>query len=180
MQKDYKPDGWLGIILGSKIFVNFTRYEFNECIRRLKVELDAVLKNVKPDELNLPEKIEKITSIPVGASQTQENKHVKQIVDHVAKNNNREVLINTNIQNKTEYKWTEKEVEEWLKKIDLHPSIVANIKPCDGKILFELYLIKKESPEFFYRSLSANFVRKPVLLRDLAIFSNELRKIFSD
>jgi hypothetical protein len=179
MQKDYKPDGWLGIILGSKIFVNFTRYEFNECIRRLKVELDAVLKNVKPDELRMPEKIEKVTSVPVGASQTDENKNLKKTVDNAFKAK-REILISPNIQNKTEYKWTEKDVEEWLKKIDVHPSIVANIKPCDGKILCELYLIKIESPEFFYRSLSANFVRKPVLLRDLAIFSNELRKIFSD
>ena len=179
MQKDYKPDGWLGIILGSKIFVNFTRYEFNECIRRLKIELDNVLANVKPDELNLPEKIEKVESAQVKATQINENKHVKQIFDHVSKIN-KEFTISQNIENKAEYKWTEKEVEEGLKKIDVHPSIMANVKPCDGKILFELFLIKRESPEFFYRSLSANFVRKPVLLRDLAIFSNELRKIFTD
>ncbi len=67
MQKDYKPDGWLGIILGSKIFVNFTRYEFNECIRRLKVELDAVLKNSNSDRLLF----EKVTA-PEGLATKQE------------------------------------------------------------------------------------------------------------
>jgi hypothetical protein len=44
MQKNYEPDGWLGIILGSKIYVNFTRYPFDDCMRRLKSELSYLMK----------------------------------------------------------------------------------------------------------------------------------------
>ena len=42
MEKAYKPDGWLGIILGSKIFIDFTKYEFNECLHRLKREIEQL------------------------------------------------------------------------------------------------------------------------------------------
>jgi hypothetical protein len=48
MQKNYVPDGWLGIILGSKIFVNFSKYPFEECMRRLKFELQNVLGEKSP------------------------------------------------------------------------------------------------------------------------------------
>ena len=40
MERGYKPDGWLGIILGSKIFIDFTKYDLKECIRRLLKEID--------------------------------------------------------------------------------------------------------------------------------------------
>jgi hypothetical protein len=42
MQKSFKPDGWLGLILGSKIFIDFTKYEFEECFRRLKNEISKL------------------------------------------------------------------------------------------------------------------------------------------
>jgi hypothetical protein len=42
MQKGYEnTTGWLGIIMGDKIFVHFMKYEFPECMRRLKGEIDV-------------------------------------------------------------------------------------------------------------------------------------------
>jgi hypothetical protein len=44
MQKGYESvSGWLGIIMGDKIFVNFMKYSFEECIRRLKGEVESKL-----------------------------------------------------------------------------------------------------------------------------------------
>ncbi len=44
MQKGYESvSGWLGIIMGDKIFVNFMKYSFEECIRRLKNEVESKL-----------------------------------------------------------------------------------------------------------------------------------------
>jgi hypothetical protein len=41
MQKGYENvTGWLGIIMGDKIFVHFMKYEFPECMRRLKGEIN--------------------------------------------------------------------------------------------------------------------------------------------
>lgn len=40
MEKDYENvTGWLGIIMSDKIFINFVKYDFDECMRRLKAEL---------------------------------------------------------------------------------------------------------------------------------------------
>ncbi len=40
LEKGYENvKGWLGLIIGDKIFVNFTKYSFDESIRRLKNEI---------------------------------------------------------------------------------------------------------------------------------------------
>ena len=40
LQKAYKPNGWLGLILGSKIYVDTTKYEFEDVIRRVVKEIE--------------------------------------------------------------------------------------------------------------------------------------------
>ncbi|RMZ96525.1 hypothetical protein BpHYR1_008771 [Brachionus plicatilis] len=60
MQKNYAPDGWLGIILGTKIFVNFSKYPFDECIKRLKLEIDEQIcedKKIAAKSESVPNKI---------------------------------------------------------------------------------------------------------------------------
>jgi hypothetical protein len=48
MQKGYENvTGWLGIMMGDKIFINFMKYEFSECVRRLKAEIDQHYKAAK-------------------------------------------------------------------------------------------------------------------------------------
>lgn len=40
MQKGYKPDGWLGILKGSKLYIDFSgKYSFEEQIQKLLAEL---------------------------------------------------------------------------------------------------------------------------------------------
>ena len=43
MEQDFEnPKGWLGLLMSDKIFVNFTKYDFEECIKRLKNETDSI------------------------------------------------------------------------------------------------------------------------------------------
>ena len=53
MQQNYKPDGWLGLILGSKIYVDFNKYSYDECLKRVKHELKNIF---EISELSLPNK----------------------------------------------------------------------------------------------------------------------------
>ena len=47
MQSGYENvKGWLGIIMGDKIFINFMKYGFDECIRRLKNEVDSAFSSL--------------------------------------------------------------------------------------------------------------------------------------
>ncbi|CAF0891184.1 unnamed protein product [Brachionus calyciflorus] len=52
MQKNYMPDGWLGLILGAKIYVNFKKYTFEECIRNLSNEIQKVFDDETPETNN--------------------------------------------------------------------------------------------------------------------------------
>jgi hypothetical protein len=195
MQKDYKPDGWLGIILGSKIFVNFTRYEFSECMRRLKLEIKGVHKsfnvndsalaemtNEKPiKEVKTETQLKPIKEIE-DSSKRESNKKVNKEIQNVAESNQVEIRHSNTIEwQKThinELGWDEAQVSTWLRKKRIHGNIVRLIEPCDGQLLYELFVIKRESPDFFYKSLSLN-INWPTVLRDLAIFSLELKSLFS-
>jgi len=46
------PQGWLGLIMGDKIFVNFMKYDFVESIRRLKSEIDSIRGENKSETCN--------------------------------------------------------------------------------------------------------------------------------
>ena len=42
MQRHYKPDGWLGMVLGAKFYVNFDgKYEFDKAYEMLVKELNG-------------------------------------------------------------------------------------------------------------------------------------------
>ena len=185
--------------MGSKIFVNFTRYDYAECIRRLNVEVQAVYNFGK-----LQSAANELKLNPVISSSTDENAMYKIVVDNLVnknpqkENTHSETMhikndINvhqlttvskvpgpsiTQNKNLKIFKWTEGDVEKWLADKKIHPNIELHLKPCDGHLLYEFYLIKKESPDFFCRSLAISKSHfKPVYIRDIAVFSLELKKI---
>ena len=81
--------------------------------------------------------------------------------------------------NSTILGWSEKEVEDWLMAKNVHPVIVENLNSFNGKILSELFLMKEETPKFFYESITiGNDADNTLLLKDLALFSHELKKLF--
>lgn len=44
MQRYYKPDGWLGMLCGAKMYINFDgKYEFDYAFNMLKRELASTL-----------------------------------------------------------------------------------------------------------------------------------------
>jgi hypothetical protein len=42
MQTCYKPDGWLGLIIGSKLYIDFSKLPFDEALHLLLREIEAV------------------------------------------------------------------------------------------------------------------------------------------
>ncbi len=181
--------------MGSKIFVNFTRYEYSECIRRLNVELQAVQNFAK-----LQKAASDLKENPALSASKDENSMYKIVIDNflnkeTSKNEKKNEITPPTVEfisqleskvpikkNKSikELDWSEVEVEKWCKEKLIHPNIENHLKPCNGKLLYEFFLIKNESPDFFYRQIAINkSSTKPVLIRDIAIFTLELKKIFS-
>jgi hypothetical protein len=73
--------------------------------------------------------------------------------------------------------WSESDVEKWLDEKKIHRVICENVKPSDGKILSQLYLMQNSAPEFFYSSISSN--DKKLATREVALFAYELKKLFA-
>ena len=75
LQEKYKPDGWLGILLGAKIFIDFKKFSFDECSKRLKYELEKICSNnikidtSKENEKKMPRKSHSIQSWSVAEVQ---------------------------------------------------------------------------------------------------------------
>jgi len=74
--------------------------------------------------------------------------------------------------------WTEDHVETWLNEKNISKSIGDLIRPCDGKLLYEFYLMKKETPEYFTQSLPFFDSDNDFSMRDFALFSKELNRLF--
>jgi len=81
-------------------------------------------------------------------------------------------------ENEVYTKWTEKDVDDWLLEKKIHPCILDALRPSNGKILYEIFLMKTKASSFFYESL---LTKNPTLaLRDYAVFSNEINTLFKN
>ena len=125
--------------MGDKIFVNYLKYDFDECMKRLKNELDNLHKN----SLNSPS-------------------------ENLTINDKKSVQVSI-----TE-KSSEKDVEEWFRLENLSINIYNLLKPCNGEILKEYFLLKSNAPDYYYRTLE-----KTSDLRSALLFSSKLNNIFA-
>jgi arsenate reductase-like glutaredoxin family protein len=124
MQKGYENvTGWLGIIMGDKIFINFTKYEFEECLRRLSNEIVALS--------------------PTKKAQVSTRSSIKAIEPKIKEINGLMEQMNES----SVKEWLE------TNKIDSKICDYLCNGPCDGEVLLQLYEIKKRSPEFYDQSL---------------------------
>jgi hypothetical protein len=134
------------------------KYEFDECIRRLKLEIDSVKKStvkiINPKQPATQEHLHSQSSIPASNSNTKET-----------------------ISNQTpnELTWVQEDVEKWFAEKNLNLEILNDLKPCDGKLLRQLFIMSNAAPDFFYHALSS---KKYLSLRDTAMFASELAILF--
>ena len=127
LQKSYRPDGWLGFILGSKIYIDYTKYSFEECSSRLQKEL----KNYDP--------VNVLTTVSNNSSA------VKKDIENISAPTK---IITSS--------WTQDQVVDYFKSKKVNDLIIENLMPCDGRLLDQLYRTLKEVPEFFHSILRAD------------------------
>lgn len=142
------------------MFVNFKKYSFEECMRRLMAEISTVFKKAKNSTEIIPKIEENIDS-------------KKKTVEH------RGELKGKPPGKEEKISWSEKDVENWLNEKKFHQSIIDNIKPCTGKTLYQMYLILQAAPEFFYCAMRTDS-NNNIHLKDLASFSFELAALFKE
>ncbi|KAK6476774.1 hypothetical protein HHUSO_G23263 [Huso huso] len=122
MQRNYKPDGWLGAVLGTKLWVDFTQKSiFEESMNQL-IKLIGGYAPLSNDAVKGP-------IVPSNANQQMANKSVP--------------VVST---------WTKEDVAAWLKenKLDFCLTLFA---AYDGPLMHQLQQLRKEAPDFFFKSL---------------------------
>ena len=153
-----------GIILGSKTSINFTRNDFSKNIESLLKQIRMILRadqqkkltTLNPDDALL----ENVTNPLVKLFSSSVMSRFK---------------MNMQILN-----WSERQVRNWLYDKDIHPVIADNLNSFNGKVLCELFIMKNESPDFFYKSITHGKSNQELPLKDLALFSQELKSLFCE
>ena len=169
------------MLSGDKIFIDFTKYSFEESVKRLINQINLIT-NDKPS-MSIQSRPVANTAANVTATTAQksvENNQASNELDtKVIK-----IIINgeKKQENKINYdkinKWTQNEVNVWFKENKLNDSFIyKTLYPCTGELLSQLHQIQMYAPEFFYRSISSSDLKLNDL-KDVASFSITLKKLF--
>jgi hypothetical protein len=80
------------------------------------------------------------------------------------------------LENEVYMRWTEKDVDSWILEKKINPCIADALRPSDGKMLYEIFLMKSRAPIFVHESFLTQ--TSTFTLRDYAIFSKEINTLF--
>ena len=147
MQRNYMPDGWLGLIVGEKLRHDFhSKHVLKQSVTELIRELGGRGKEV---------------DVTYGPSEPA----VRAVqADLLAAPSSPGVST-----------WTNEEVKQWFKEIGLEKVCKKYISEMNGQSLTGLQQLREECAEYFYRCLERDLNLKNIL--DVLKFTKELRKL---
>jgi hypothetical protein len=80
------------------------------------------------------------------------------------------------LDNEVYMRWTEKDVDNWILEKKINQCIADALRPSDGKLLYEIFLMKSRAPIFVHDSFLTQ--TSTFTLRDYAVFSKEINTLF--
>ena len=148
MQRNYKPDGWLGMLVGTKFWIDFhSKHVIEQGVTKLIKELDGRGKDV---------------DVADGPS--------KPVVQAVQAD-----IVATSPSSPGVSTWTNEEVKQWFKEIGLEKVCKKNISGMNGQSLTNLQKLRDECPEYFYRCLERDL--KLTNMLDIFTFTKGLGEL---
>ena len=152
MQRNYTADGWLGMLVGTKLWIGFqSKQVIDSGVGKLIKELGGRGKDLDktdgPGEaLIRPSEASVVTAPP------------PQSVTNVSS-------------------WTNQDVKKWLTEIGLEHVCKANISEFNGQTLIDIHELRGECPDYFYKCLEQTLNLKNMF--HLFKFRKELDKLLS-
>ena len=148
MERNYKGDGWLGIIVTGKMWFDFqSKHVLEQSVTKVIKELGGRGKDV--DVTDGP-------SEPV----------VQAVQAYIVATSPSSLGVST---------WTNEEVKRWFKEIGLEKVCKEDFSEMNGQSLTGLQQLREECPEYFYKCLERDLKLKNIL--DVLKFTKELRKL---
>ena len=149
MQHKYKADGWLGILLGTKLWIGFqSKHVFEAGVRKLIKDLGGRGKDVDTTDGPGEPVVQRVQA---------------------------DVVIAPPPSTLALSGWTNKEVKQWFKEIGLEKVCKEDISEITGQTLIDLQQLRGECPDYFYRCLGRNL--KLTSMVDVFKFRKELNKL---
>lgn len=121
------------------------------------------------DETNVTSKV---NSVPVVHSNSEMFK-IKENIENTIQSN----IKTTQECNKYPLKFSKDEIKEWAIKQELSQEIIEFLKDFNGETLNCLYCLKKEAPEYFYKTISNN---SQIPFHIVAKFIVKLNQLFTE
>ena len=148
MERNYKGDGWLGIIVTGKMWFDFqSKHALEQSVTKVIKELGGRGKDVDVTDGPSEPVVQAVQSDIVATSPSSPG-------------------VST---------WTNKEVKQWFKEIGLDKVCKEDISEVNGQTLIDLQQVRSECPEYFYRCLEKNLNLSNMV--DLFTFRKELGKL---
>ncbi|XP_012942420.1 uncharacterized protein LOC101845869 [Aplysia californica] len=147
MQKRYRPDGWLGAILGAKLFFDFSgKYPYEKPLQGLLKELRGRGKSAHPGGVN---SVDETDASPDA---------VQPVVNNVAlTTSSPSTPINSlATTSATCVAMNHEHVENWLVSKGLQRFSNA-FSQIDGQLIWQLKKMRETAPEYFHNSLERQF-----------------------
>ncbi|KAK3575914.1 hypothetical protein CHS0354_002555 [Potamilus streckersoni] len=142
MERGYQPDGWLGFLIGAKLFYEFSgKYPFEAKIKELIREISVCYGNedVEPKVVSIQsqreETMDRVDGLPVAVATKKPVYSAHPAPVAVVR------------------KWRPDDVNRWIEKHNLPKK---NFEKLTGRELALLVTMRLEAPEFFYNCLQKN------------------------
>ena len=149
MQRKYRGDGWLGMLVGTKLWFDFSsKQSIEPSVTKLIKELGDRGKDV--DNTDEP------SVTPVAPAVQPDD-------------------VDTAPSSPGVSTWTNEEVKQWFKEIGLEKVHKEDIAEIDGQTSIDLQQLRSECPDYFYRCLERDLSLTNML--DIFRFTKELRKL---
>ncbi|CAF3252843.1 unnamed protein product [Rotaria sp. Silwood2] len=169
MKKDYVPDGWLGFILGTRMYIDFGTYDFDKAIQLLDNEIQ--LQKKKRRDVKEAAKMQRKTTV------SSENKN--DVKEKVSNNRN---TTNVKANKNNILNWKEDNVRDFLMKHNLS-AMVFLCQGINGEELCNLYTMCKTNSISMYRSLKfelLHFCNKILPISTYLRFMSRIRAVCDD
>ena len=148
MERNYKGDGWLGIIVTGKMWFDFqSKHVLEQSVTKVIKELGGRGKDVDVTDGPSEPVVQAVQADIVATSPSSPG-------------------VST---------WTNKEVRQWFKEIGLDKVCKEDISEVNGQTLIDLQQVRSECPEYFYRCLEKNLNLSNMV--DVFTFRKELGKL---
>ncbi|KAL3855585.1 hypothetical protein ACJMK2_014792 [Sinanodonta woodiana] len=128
MEKDYKPNGWLGLIVGDDLYYDFSgKYDFDNKCKELLERMAVLYSEDSAETKDSADDIGLVSTKPRSGARQNQQLSLSKVTE-----------------------WTQKQVNDWLDHHHIPKEVLGNLT---GKDLAALIRMKDNAPESFYRCL---------------------------